>query len=287
MAVMQLAFTSQYLHVNTNVAVILPDIGRDEEPRQFYENYQKYRVLWLLPGLNCDHSQWLRQTNVERYACQQETVVVMPSAQNSDYLDWDSFSTGFEAYSFFFKELIPLVRAWLPVSAERSKNAIAGATDAPIRLALHHPELFEAAFKMDGPLTNYEALLQNWEPVHLLTTDQASACRMWRETAEPEQLRLLNLVDRFSGKACFLQSDCNVIYTLTNLSREQYAALPHLHFFAGKTDGDFPEFLQRLAARGIPVDFRQFPAREDIWERLDGAIEAVLKQYEKEEKAWR
>ena len=287
MAVMQIAFTSRYLHVNTVVAAVLPDAEPDITPRQFYEQDRKYKVLWLLPGLNCNHSRWLRQTCVERYACRQKTVVVMPSAQNSDYLDWDSFSTGMEACTFFFEELMPMVQSWLPISADRSNNAIAGPTDAPIRLALHHPELFASAFKLEGRLTDYESLLTNCEPLQLLGKGQGDACRKWREKAEPETLRLLNLVDNFGGKASFLDSDCNVVRTLVNLTREEHKTIPHLHFFAAEPETDFPEFVHWLAERGVPADCNSLPVGQDGWERLDWAIAAVLTQFGRGQDGWR
>lgn len=286
MAVVQIAFTSRYLHVNTNVAVILPDTEPNTTPRQFYEQDRKYRVLWLLPGLGCNHSQWLRQTCVERYACSQKTAVVMPSAQNSDYLDWNSFSTGMEACSFFFEELMPMVWSWLPISVDRSKNAIAGPTDAPIRLALQHPERFEAAFKLEGQLTDYESLLADWEPLRLLDEGQTAACRRWREAAEPELLWRLNLVDNFGGKTSFLDSDCNVVRTLAKLAREEHSELPRLHFFAAEQKTAFLEWIQWLTERGIPADFCKLPMREDRWEQLDCAIETVLKQSGKGENTW-
>lgn len=293
MAVMQFAFTSRYLHVNTNVAVILPDLASEDIPQQFYEKHQKYRVLWLLPGMGCNHSKWLRQTNVERYACRQDTVVVMPSAQNSDYLDWNSFSTGLEAKRFFLEELMPLMQAWLPISSERSKNAIAGITDAPIRLALSHPQLFAAAFKLYGPLTDYETLLKDWEPVKLLAPGKEAACRQWRETADPEELRLLNTVDNCGGIERLLSSDCNVPHTLNSLTREEAAKVPNLHFFAGPAEQVFVRYLKQLAWQGVPVDICPLSGKEDggrqtdNWSQLDCAIETVLEQFGKEDGVWR
>ena len=76
---------------------------------------KKYKVLWLLHGTYGDYSDWVRKTNVELYAYQRKIAVVMPSASNSNYADWDCFALGYKVYSYFTEELMPMIYASFPI----------------------------------------------------------------------------------------------------------------------------------------------------------------------------
>ena len=80
MAYLQLNFESQCLQGNTAISVILPDKTRGLTPREFYSQEKKYKGLWLLHGTFGDHSDWIRKSNIELYACERDLIVVMPSA---------------------------------------------------------------------------------------------------------------------------------------------------------------------------------------------------------------
>lgn len=65
-------------------------------------------------GTYGDHSDWVRKSNIELYACEQDLIVVMPSGLNADYVNWPTFATGFNMYDFLFDELMPLVYQLVP-----------------------------------------------------------------------------------------------------------------------------------------------------------------------------
>ena len=56
MSLVQMNFESQYLGVNHEISVILPDKPRTLTPGEFYGSGKKYKVLWLLHGTFGDHS---------------------------------------------------------------------------------------------------------------------------------------------------------------------------------------------------------------------------------------
>ena len=126
MALATLNFESQFLNGNTTVSIILPDKTRDVSPDAFYGSGQKYPVLWLLHGTFGDHSDWVRKSMVEIYAREQDLVVVMPSALNSDYSNWDQCMMGYGMFDYLTQELMPVVYNWFPVSDRREDNFIAG-----------------------------------------------------------------------------------------------------------------------------------------------------------------
>ena len=116
MSVLTYNFISKYLKNSHEITVILPDEKADISPSEYYGSGKKYPVLWLLHGTGGDHSDWIRRTNIERYATARDLAVVMPSALNSNYSNWNNFMMGYCMYDYLIKELMPLVYGWLPVS---------------------------------------------------------------------------------------------------------------------------------------------------------------------------
>lgn len=151
MALLHLNFSSQYLAGSTDVNVILPDLARGQVPGDFYQSGRKYPVLWLLHGTYGDYSDWVRKSNIELYACEKEMIVVMPSALNTDYADWNGFGLGYKMFGYLTEELMPLIYGWLPASDCREDNFIAGLSmggRGSILYAFTHPEKFAAAYVM-------------------------------------------------------------------------------------------------------------------------------------------
>ena len=153
MALVQMNFESRYLNNNHEISIILPDMPRDKTPAEFYGSGKKYKVLWLLHGTFGDHTDWIRKSNIELYACEKDLIVVMPSALNSNYAEWAKFSIGFDMYHYLTEELMPLVYNWFPASDKREDNFIAGLSmggRGTLVYALNHPEKFAAAANFSG-----------------------------------------------------------------------------------------------------------------------------------------
>lgn len=148
MSLMKFNFESDYLKSNFEISVIMPDRPRALTPREFYGLGKKYKVLWLLHGTFGDHTDWSRKSNVEVYACEKDLIVVMPSALNSNYSNWDRSMMGFGMFDYVTEELMPLVYNWLPASDAREDNFIAGLSmggRGALKYAVNHPGKFAAA----------------------------------------------------------------------------------------------------------------------------------------------
>ncbi len=148
MALVTMNFESEYLYSNHEISIILPDKPRSLTAKEFYSSGKKYKVLWLLHGTFGDHSDWLRKSNIELYACEKDLIVVMPSALNSNYSDWPDYMIGYKMFSYLTEELMPLVYNWFPASDKREDNFIAGLSmggGGAIKYAVNYPEKFAAA----------------------------------------------------------------------------------------------------------------------------------------------
>ena len=261
MALLQLNFESRYLCNNTEVSVILPNLSYPQTPKEFYGSGKKYKVLWLLHGTFGDHSDWVRKSNIELYACERQVAVVMPSGLNADYANWPTFSTGFNMYDYLFEELMPLVYNWLPVSEKPEDNYIAGLSmggAGTCIYALNHPEKFAGA----AVLSAYPWDLQS----HIDGPDT------------PRTHRWKNAIANAGGPEAYLASYQNTRRILT----ERVAAgekLPKLYFCCGKDDFLYDGYLEFKAYAkeiGLKAKFEEAAGFTHEWRFWDKYIQRAM-----------
>lgn len=148
---------SRVLFMPTDITVLLP-----EEPARPGE---KLPTVWLLHGACGDHRTYLSEVDFESIMRSHRCMIVMPSAHNSDYGNYDSFGTGYRFIDYFFDELMPFIQATFPASCAREDNFIQGASMGgygAMCLGLYRPEKF-AAIGMLGASLRESAFLQPYE----------------------------------------------------------------------------------------------------------------------------
>ncbi len=261
MSLINLNFESRYLCNNTEVSIILPNLPGKETPKDFYGSGKKYPVLWLLHGTFGDHSDWVRKSNIELYACERNVIVVMPSGMNADYANWPTFSTGYNMYDYLFEELMPLVYNWFPASDKPQDNYIAGLSmggAGTCIYALNHPEKFAGA----AVLSAYPWDLQS----HIDAPDSARS-RRWK-----------NAIANAGGPEAYLASYQNSRRILT----ERVAAgekLPKLYFACGKNDflyQGYLEFKDYAKEIGLKAKFEEFAGFTHEWRFWDKTIQRAM-----------
>ena len=261
MALIKLNFESQYLNGNTEVSIILPDKPRDQGPAQFYGNGRKYKVLWLLHGTFGDHTDWLRKSSIELYACEKDLIVVMPSALNSDYTNWDHCMMGYAMGDFLTEELMPLVHNWFPASDKREDNYISGLSmggGGTLKYALAHPERFAAAAVLSSSARNYE--------------------RMMAAPGGIQDQRTLNRIANMGGVEGFLASGENSWKILGDMVKAG-ADLPRLYFACGTKDfgyDNFRAFRAYTEELGLEVVFEEIEGYTHEWRFWDLTIQHAL-----------
>ena len=264
MAYMQFDFESEYLRGNTTVSVILPDKPAGVTPRAFYGSGKRYKVLWLLHGTSGDHSDWIRKSNIEVYACERNLAVVMPSALNSNYANWERFSIGYDMYDFLTEELMPLAHHWLPVSDRREDNYIAGLSmggRGTCVYAFNHPELFAGA-----------AILS-----------QAPRDIEWDRVVNPDFFqRTQGSIDNRGGLEAYLASYENT-WRVLDEAVAKGVDLPKLYFACGKADhlyNGFLHFKAHAGEIGLKAAFEEIDGYRHEWRFWDLAIEKALDYFE-------
>ena len=133
-------FYSDVLEIETAAYVLMPDekvIRQSSEP---------VPVLYLLHGLSGDHTTWMRQTSIERYARRYRVCVVMPAANKSYYMD----------DTFIGEELPAIIERCIPfVSKKREGRFAAGLSMGgygAMKLGLSRPGRYAAVASLSGAL---------------------------------------------------------------------------------------------------------------------------------------
>lgn len=192
-------------------------------------------TLFLLHGMGGDCTRWVSQTRIQEYLADLPILTVMPSADDSFYLN--SSLGGYE--DFIVCELVDFIDANYPTVASPEGRATTGLSMGgygALLLALRHPEVFGAAASHSGAVLTARAtteLGKPWEWSKTLYGEGPDGARKRREHD------ILTLAQRFlredavsgtlhyHGPALYL--DCGTEDFLYYASRELTQALRMLH----------------------------------------------------------
>jgi putative tributyrin esterase len=262
MAYLTINFESEYLNNNHEVSIILPDKPRGITAEDFYGSGKKYKVLWLLHGTYGDHTDWIRKSNIELYACEKDLIVVMPSGMNANYANWEKFSIGYNMYDYLFEELMPMIYNWFPASDKREDNFIAGLSmggRGTAYFAFSKPQYFAGAAVLSAAPVKYD--------------DDALEGKGMMGS------RTAICVENAGGKEAFLASPENV-WDIAAKAVKDGVDLPKLYFACGGDDkgivtnlGIWKEYADGL---GIEATYEIIPGYRHEWRFWDIAIEKAM-----------
>lgn len=277
MALIQMDFESQYLGCRHPVCILLPDIPRTDDPREFYQRDQRFKVLWLLHGTFGDSLDWLRRSKIEVYACEKNLAVVMPSCLNADYVNWKGFGIGYNAYDYLFEELMPMIYNWFPISNRREDNYIAGLSMGgygAMVYALNRPEKFAVAASLSAPLHDRRTgSLIHEEPKNIATPPHLKDFR-------PD--RASNQLANAGGLEGYLASPANTWDRLVD-NYKKGVNMPELYFCCGTKDFLYPQFQvfrKFCQEQGYnDIVFEEEPGYAHEWRFWDMYIEKILDRY--------
>jgi len=174
MAVMTYYLKSEYVGFETSFLVILPQkkhVRCAASPEMRKGSFHRgCRTLLLLHDEACGPADWLYMTSLARYAAEQDLAVIMPDCARSFYSDYavrDKSGAGandtdikvlqkFDELmyeSYLMNELLPYVKAVLPLSDRREDWFIGGAGMGgfgALKLGLNYSDHFGALFSLSG-----------------------------------------------------------------------------------------------------------------------------------------
>lgn len=253
MALLQVGYKSEVLRMEQAFNVILPQIGLQDEASKQQVKERGFKTLYLLHGLSDDHSIWLRNTSIERYAMRYRIAVVMPNVHRSFYADT---RFGFNYYTYITQELLHIARSYFPLSDRREDNAIAGLSMGgygAFMIALRNPGAFFAAASLSGAL-DMEAEYDR----------------------DDEEITLL-IKQNFGTRQDLISGD----YNLFNVMEKQVKAgvtLPRLFQCCGTEDFLYPanlKFKEAALHHGLDLTYEEGPGTHE-WGYWDTNIQRVL-----------
>ena len=123
MAIITVEYLSKALKRNVTYKIVLPNDNLDSK-NEYIKNPKKFKTLYLLNGYYGNCSDWLYYSRIEVYARENNLCVVMPSGENSFYVDALSGDNNYS--EFIGKELVMKTREIFPLSNKKEDTFIGG-----------------------------------------------------------------------------------------------------------------------------------------------------------------
>lgn len=169
MATLTATFQSKELQRNVTFSAIIPT-----STKSLYDYETKadaklagFKTLYLLNGWNGNHEDWIINSSIVKLAEQYNLAVIMPSGENSFYVDQvDGSNYG----KFIGEELINVTRSLFPLSKKREDTFIGGLSMGGYG-ALRNGYLYNGTFSKIIGLSS--SVLHKNDHVHDLSEDNA------------------------------------------------------------------------------------------------------------------
>ncbi|SDM62844.1 alpha/beta hydrolase [Acetanaerobacterium elongatum] len=260
MAFFQCNFFSPTLCFNTDINVFIPTPNSDElqngKKSDYFYDGAHFQVLYLLHGAYGDYTDWMRLTNIEKYAQNHKLAVVMPSASNSFYQD---MFRGSAYLTYLTKELPEFVRALFPISLKRENTFTAGLSMGgygALRLAFEKPENYSACASLSGAI---------------------DICDIMRSTKDGKMDGPFRWADIFEHPEQVEGSDADLFALIAKRKAEHYP-LPKIFQSCGTEDFIYQSNVgahKKLQAIGVEHTYEEHPGIHD-WDYWDTHIQRVL-----------
>ncbi len=262
MAFLQMNFLSRCLGLQTNVNVIIPSFSVDDAVHQNYHPYRegmKYQVLYLLHGGSGDYQDYIKFSNIIRYAEKHKLVVIMPSGYNSRYSD---FIGGPRVLEYLTVELPEFCNATFPISTKREDTFIAGLSmggNGAMKIASLYPERFSTVLCMSGAPFDPDTIKEVRGPVGTGENQEAMP--------GPNVNSIWGNLDEFKGSR-------NDAWHYAKLNVEKKKKLPVLYFACGGKDVSKPvvdEAYQYMTNLGYQTTYlveEEYGHEWDFWDKI-------------------
>jgi putative tributyrin esterase len=259
----------------TNVKIIhFPSATLAEErtmlvmlPVDYDAAVRRYPVLYLLHGADADITDWARGTNLSDYATRHQLIIVTPDASHSWYVN--SVANPKAHYEdYIMKDVVGYVDKNFRTIPEPFARAIAGVSMGgfgALLLGLEHRDQFAAIGSFSG------SVAYGHFPAEALP----------KSPTEEEKKQIQEYTDLMGSPGSKEQKARDIFELAQQVTLEE---VPMLFLVCGGEDGSVEEthvFLDVLAKRRIPYEYRELSPRGHDWRILNEEIPAFLDKLEK------
>jgi len=255
MSLLHVEFFSSILKRQVSFKAIIPL----EKPGSDLPVKREMRTLYLLHGYTGHCTDWLSGSQIYELSGQHDIAVIMPSGENSFYVDNPEEETYFG--KFIGEEIVEFTRALFPLSHKREDTAIGGLSMGgfgAIRNGLKYCDVFGSIIALSSAL---------------ITDGIADPSADFLKTVESRKY-----YEKTFGKLDKLLGSENDPKALAKRIAEGKKSFPHLYMACGTEDfllnenRDLKEYLQKL---GVQFTYRETPGAHD-WKFWNAHIEYAL-----------
>lgn len=258
MALIQVNFQSNVLKRTVPAQVILPS-DKNDRNRYINDRDKKYKTLYLLHGLYGNYTDWVSNTRIQLYAEEYDLAVVMPSGDNSFYVDQPVRNNDYGRY--IGEELVEAMRRMFPLSEKREDTFIAGLSMGgygALRNGLKYAETFSFVAGFSSALYIFEASPEDPRRRTLCGEDECMGD--WKEAV---------LTDRNPAVA---------LRQLQERVKAGEAVYPKVFMSCGTEDELLPvnrTFRDKLEAAGVPLIYEESAGAHE-WSFWDKYVRRII-----------
>ena len=258
MAFIQMNLLSKTLMRTVPVNVILP-VDKMVFPGMPVREDKPYKTLYLLHGVFGNYTDWVCGSRIQRYAEENDLVVIMPSGDNAFYVDQPAGNNFYG--EFVGRELVELTRKMFPLSHKREDTFIGGLSMGgfgALRNGLKYSDTFGYIVSLSGAL-HLEQMAARTEdaPFFLESKSYAEAC--------------------FGDLSTVLESDKNPRWLVKQMKKAG-KDLPKIYMACGEQDGLLPvnkDMAQFLEIQGADATF-EIGLGNHEWDFWDAYIKKAI-----------
>ena len=158
MAITTVNVFSKALSRQVTFNAIVP-VGGFHMPGMPEREKKPFKTMYLLHGIFGNYTDWLTSTRIASWAHERSLAVIMPSADNSFYVDHEK--SGAMYGEFFGRELVEITRELFPLSDKREDTFVAGLSMGgygALRTGLKYHETFGAIVALSSALVLESAI---------------------------------------------------------------------------------------------------------------------------------
>ncbi len=275
MGILRFNYRSEELGRYVDVTIVIPTdpyTYHDELGEKFggrfkgkYTPGMKYQTIYLIHGGGDDDTLTYRYTNAERYAEENNVMLVTPNITNSFGVDT---KYGVKYQTFIAKELPKVVQSLFPSSPKREDNFIMGYAmggNVALGTALLHPENYAACVDLSGGIG--------------MTLDT----KLFKEELDGDYFKNnFNIYNTTFGEGKDLEGSDYDLYSAATKSLKDGVAVPNLFIACGskefireRVEGDV-KILKKI---GYPVTYECAQGYDHDFEMWDKYIRVAIEEW--------
>lgn len=258
MATIQMNLLSKTLMRTVPVNVILP-VDKMVFPGMPVKEIKEYKTLYLLHGVFGNYADWLNGTRIQRFAEENDLVVIMPSGDNAFYIDQPKMNNNYG--EFIGRELVELTRKMFPLSDKREDTYIGGLSMGgygALRNGLKYHETFGRIIALSAALIIDDMPNRTNDSFFFIERrDYAESC--------------------FGNLDELIESDKNPKFLIKQLKKSK-AQIPEIYMACGTEDqllGANKDLVAFLNENDVPVTYAEGSGGHD-WDFWDNFIKKAI-----------